>query len=103
MRQIYKILVFISLLTFHITAFSLANPASVNCVNQGFQLVLIKNTGICIFSDNSYCEEWAYFRGQCTQGENQFPGGAYKKQMLNQYCIEIQDNKSLVTICNITQ
>jgi len=48
----------------------LANPASVNCFNQGGKLEIRKDAdggeyGVCIFNDKSECEEWALFRGEC--------------------------------------
>jgi hypothetical protein len=52
--------------------FALANPAAVNCTHHGFKYLMVQNVGICVFPDNSYCEEWAYFRGQCKPGQN-FP------------------------------
>lgn len=49
---------------------NLANPASVNCIQQGNRLELRTaadggQIGICIFPDGRECEEWAYFRGEC--------------------------------------
>lgn len=49
----------------------LANPASVYCVGQGGSLEIRTNArggqyGICIFNDGSECEEWAFFRGECS-------------------------------------
>lgn len=49
---------------------NLPNPASVYCVEQGFQSEIRTATdgsqsGVCIFSDGSECEEWAYYRGEC--------------------------------------
>ena len=49
---------------------SLANPASENCINSGGTLSIKKNPnggeyGVCTFSDNMQCEEWALFRGNC--------------------------------------
>lgn len=48
----------------------LANPASVYCQEQGGQLEMRENDagtyGMCIFPDGSECEEWAYFRGECS-------------------------------------
>jgi putative hemolysin len=51
----------------------IANPASVFCEEQG-GTVDIRNDaesegqiGICVLPDGSECEEWAYFRGECTQ------------------------------------
>lgn len=53
----------------------MANPASVFCEENGGTLEIREDTsggqyGVCIFPDNSECEEWAYFRGECS------PGGA---------------------------
>jgi len=53
----------------------IANPASQKCVNDGFKLV-IRNAddggqiGYCIFPDNSECEEWSYFRGECNYSKH---------------------------------
>lgn len=46
------------------------NPASAYCVEQGFQSEIRtaadgSQTGYCIFSDGSECDEWAYFRNEC--------------------------------------
>lgn len=52
----------------------IANPASVNCQNKGGRLVIrqsaLGETGYCVFSDGSECEEWAFFQGRCQQGQN---------------------------------
>jgi putative hemolysin len=50
----------------------LANPASVFCGEHRGKLEIKTDStggqyGICIFSDGSSCEEWAYFRGECNQ------------------------------------
>jgi len=53
------------------------NPASVYCEKQGGTLEIRTNpdgqirpiyyhTGYCIFSDGSECEEWAFYRGECS-------------------------------------
>jgi putative hemolysin len=67
----------------------MANPASVYCVDQGGELDIRDQTGgqvgYCIFPDGSQCEEWAYFRGECS------PGGEGQAAMPNPaslYCIE---------------
>jgi putative hemolysin len=49
---------------------SLANPASVYCINHGGNLSIRRDLdggqyGVCVFDDNSECEEWAYLRGEC--------------------------------------
>lgn len=55
---------------------ALPNPASVNCVEKGNKLEIREGTGgqygVCIFPDGKECEEWAYFRGECTH--EQEPG-----------------------------
>lgn len=48
----------------------LANPASQNCVKQGGTLSIERRAdggqyGVCVFTDNYQCEEWALFRGEC--------------------------------------
>jgi putative hemolysin len=48
----------------------IANPASVYCIEHAGRLEIRTDEtggqyGVCIFSDNSECEEWAYFRGEC--------------------------------------
>ena len=51
----------------------IANPASVYCEEKGGKSVIEKDTfgdiGWCHFEDGSFCEEWAYFRGECKIGE----------------------------------
>lgn len=80
-------------------ALSLPNPASLNCLNKGYQLVLIKNTGICFFPDNSYCEEWAFFRGTCKRG-NHFLAQPFIKKNVNLYCITRKKGEVLVNRCH---
>ena len=51
----------------------IANPASENCVNKGGTLTIQKTGdgseyGVCTFTDNMQCEEWAMFRGDCPVG-----------------------------------
>ena len=49
----------------------LANPASVNCTQQGGTLTIERRPdggqfGVCTFPDNYQCEEWALMRDkQC--------------------------------------
>lgn len=49
------------------------NPASMKCEEDGGTLHIMENEdgqyGLCVFDDGSACEEWAYFRGECEQGE----------------------------------
>lgn len=53
----------------------MSNPASVYCVQNGNKLEIRtaddgSQNGICIFSDGSTCDEWAYYRGECGPAEN---------------------------------
>jgi putative hemolysin len=54
----------------------LANPASVKCVTDGGQSEIYQTAdggqgGLCVFSDQSICEEWTYYRGECKMGQCQ--------------------------------
>jgi putative hemolysin len=51
----------------------IANPASVNCIERGGTLTILKRGdggeyGICKFADGRQCEEWALMRGECPAG-----------------------------------
>jgi putative hemolysin len=55
------------------TAPQLANPASVNCVEQGGTVSIETRPdggqyGVCLFEDNMQCEEFALLRGDCPVG-----------------------------------
>jgi putative hemolysin len=48
----------------------LPNPAAAYCQEQGYTLEIRTNSdggqyGVCIFSDGSECDEWAFYRGEC--------------------------------------
>jgi len=51
----------------------LANPAAVKCEDDGGMLEdYLTEEGVdalCVFSDQSICNEWDYFRGDCQPGE----------------------------------
>jgi putative hemolysin len=54
---------------------NMPNPASVNCEKQGGTLEIRKDAGggeygMCVFADNTECEEWALLRGTCAPGQN---------------------------------
>ena len=54
---------------------NLANPASVYCQEQGGALEIRDDgsggqAGYCLFADGSECDEWAYFRGECSPGDS---------------------------------
>jgi putative hemolysin len=52
------------------TGTTLANPASTYCVNHGGALKMKTGPagqyGICTFSNGSQCDEWQYFKGECS-------------------------------------
>jgi len=49
----------------------LPNPASVYCVELGYESKIVDETngqvGMCVFPDGTECEEWSFFEGQCGQ------------------------------------
>ncbi len=52
----------------------MANPASVYCREQEGKLEMREDSnggqyGVCIFSDGSECDEWAFYRGECGQDQ----------------------------------
>jgi putative hemolysin len=48
----------------------LPNPASQFCEQQGYKLEIRDEAGgqvgYCIFPNGASCEEWAFYRGECT-------------------------------------
>ena len=53
----------------------IANPASVFCVQKGSKLEIRKGadggeTGYCIFPNSRECEEWKFFRGECSENRS---------------------------------
>ena len=52
----------------------LPNPASTYCTQHGGELTIVKEPsgewGKCVFDDGSWCEEWAFYRGECRKGQN---------------------------------
>lgn len=57
---------------------TLANPASAYCREQGGRSQIItaadgSQSGDCVFSDGSKCDEWAFFRHECQKaGQGNF-------------------------------
>lgn len=53
---------------------TITNPASAYCEEQGFKLEMrtAQDGGqysVCMFEDDSECEEWAYYRSECKPGD----------------------------------
>lgn len=78
------------------SAYALPNPASVHCIHQGGELRLMNEAagtiGVCIFPDQSYCEEWSYLRNTCKPGEYFLP----EKKSGTKYCFIKLANKNLI-------
>jgi uncharacterized protein len=56
----------------------LPNPASVYCEKRGYRTEIRtasdgSQTGYCIFSDGSECDEWRYYRGECGPSGSSLP------------------------------
>lgn len=83
-----------------LTAVAMPNPASTHCVQKGHKLVLIKNTGFCLFKDHSYCEEWAYMRGYCHKGKHKLPKH-FKASDLTPYCVVKKKGQSILSECKL--
>jgi putative hemolysin len=52
----------------------LPNPASVFCEEHGGKVDIRTDAqggqyGVCMFSDGTECDEWAYYRGECAPGQ----------------------------------
>jgi putative hemolysin len=57
---------------------NLPNPASLNCEEKGYTLEIRtaadgSQQGFCIFPDGSECDEWAYYRRECTPASQGSP------------------------------
>ena len=70
----------------------LPNPASVYCEEQGGTLEIRTDadgnqSGVCIFSDGSECDEWEFFRGECEPGQS-LGGQAGMANPASVYCEE---------------
>ncbi|MES2142046.1 MAG: DUF333 domain-containing protein [Pseudomonadota bacterium] len=78
-------------------SYALPNPASVYCIHHGGTLNVTGDlSGICLFRDHSYCEEWSYFRGVCKPGEYFLP----EKIKGARYCTAHVGKNSIVYLCN---
>lgn len=71
MKNIYKLLLTMVLTLSFASTFAMANPASVKCEEDGWTLTIVTDSsgaqsGICTFDNWVTCDEWAYFRGECS-------------------------------------
>lgn len=69
----------------------IANPASVYCEENGGTLVLEDGSWLCMFEDESYCEEWSYQRWECQ------PGDIYYNTIdENDYIVDEEENIDVI-------
>lgn len=100
-KIIIKPLLIFCLFLFAKITFALPNPASTYCVKNNHQLILMDNTGFCIFSDNSYCEEWSFFRKKCAQGKYFLPEISTEHAQQMEYCVKkVVGQDTLIKLCN---
>lgn len=44
----------------------IANPATVFCFENGGTIEMIEQRGMCKLANGAVCDEWEYFRGECS-------------------------------------
>lgn len=69
---------------------AMANPASTYCAEQGGSHDIRSEgdggeVGYCQFDDGTECEEWAFFRGECTPGD--FPASTQLANPASEHCL----------------
>jgi len=83
----------------------MANPASVYCEEQGGTLDL--TSGMCTFADGSQCDEWAFYRGECSpgqaSGEAVMGGDTQLPNPASVYCEEQGGTSEIVTAADGSQ
>ena len=60
-----------------LSSLAIANPAAAYCLQKGYRDEIRTDasggqSGVCIFTDGTVCDDWAYLRGECAPG-NQTP------------------------------
>ncbi len=82
---------------------NMANPASVYCTENGGKLDIRQGdggeVGICVFSSGAECEEWAFFRGECTaDGAAPTPAATVFANLPNPASVYCTDNGGTLEI-----
>jgi hypothetical protein len=72
------------------------NPASVFCEDNGGTLEIRtaddgSQRGVCVFPDGSECDEWAYFRNECTPGDSQAENTVKEVELADDGCTIYRD------------
>src|SRR5688500_12798541 len=89
----------------------LANPASQNCINVGGRLQMERQAdggqnGVCVFTDNYQCEEWALFRGECPKNGLRVtgyltPAGRYCAITGGRYAVVTENAAGETGVCSL--
>jgi putative hemolysin len=71
---------------------SMPNPAAVYCEENDGRVEIRKDEagneyGLCLFPDGSECDEWAYFRGECSPGDS-LADNANLPNPASVYCVD---------------
>lgn len=85
MKKIIYFVIVTSAFFTPVSIFAIANPASVNCIDKGGVLEIRKDSagaeyGMCVFKDETECEEWSLYGNTCASGQNK--KGDYEKNKL---------------------
>ena len=80
----------------------MANPASVNCEEQGGTLEIRTSKdgsqhGVCVYDDGSECDEWAFFHEECSPGEHFPTNGADESPPVEEQTTALDRQSVLVT------
>lgn len=75
---------------------SIANPASVYCVHNGGISKIVtaadgSQSGLCILPNNTQCDEWAYYRGDCPKA-NKTAANLTRISSLNESDFDVVDD-----------
>ena len=89
----------------------LANPASQNCATQGGTLKIERRPdggqyGVCVFTDNYQCEEWALLRGECPKNGLRVtgyvtPAGRYCAITGGRYAVVTESAAGETGVCSL--
>jgi len=82
---------------------NMTNPSSVYCNEHNGRSVIRtasdgSQLGVCVFADGKECDEWKYFRGECSADDSLTPGTqkAVQDFLANKYNKPLSDVKVTV-------
>ena len=78
----------------------LPNPASVYCVDLGYELTIVDEpegqVGMCNFPDGTQCEEWSFFEGECGQAWAAANGMMHNCPQAGKWAIAVWDGANIM-------